>query len=100
MNSMVAYSLARLGLFAVVAAALLALPVPVDTLVKLMISVVISALLSLVLLRGMRDRVAGELAAGANRRAERRHRLRSALAGEDENPADRPDQPGRPAAGD
>ena len=82
MNASLKYTLGRLGLFLVVLAALL--PVPMNLLVKLMIAVLVSALLSFFLLRGWRDEMAASLAAAAQRRREQRERLRAALAGEDD----------------
>jgi len=81
-NASLKYTLGRLGLFLVVLAALL--PVPMNLLVKLMIAVLVSALLSFFLLRGWRDEMAASLAAAAQRRREQRERLRAALAGEDD----------------
>jgi hypothetical protein len=80
-NASVKYTLGRIGLFLVVLAALL--PVPVSLLVKLMIAVLVSALLAYFLLRGWRDEMAAGLAAGAQRRRAEKDRLRAALAGED-----------------
>jgi hypothetical protein len=51
---MLKYTLARVGLFVAVAAILIALPIHISVLLKLMIAVIVSALLALVLLRGMR----------------------------------------------
>ena len=87
MSPMMKYSLARVGLFVAVAAVLTVLPIPLAFLVRLMIAVVVSAVLSLFLLRGMRDQVAEQLGAAARRRAAEKERLRAALAGEDEQPA-------------
>jgi hypothetical protein len=84
MSPLVKYSLARLGLFLAVAAVLLAIPIELNLFLRLAIALVVSALLSLFLLRGMRDRVADQLAAASRERAERRERLRSALAGDDQ----------------
>jgi hypothetical protein len=82
-NPLVKYTLARVGLFAVVAAVLLVLPLPVHILLKLMIAVLVSAILALVLLRGMREEVAVRLSNRAHERAAEKERLRSALAGDD-----------------
>jgi hypothetical protein len=81
---MMKYSLARVGLFVAVAAILAVVPIQLNILVKLMIAVVVSALLALFLLRGMRDQVAGQLAGSSRRRAAEKERLRAARAGEDE----------------
>lgn len=83
MNPMMKYTLARLLLFVVVAAALIAIPVHINPLIKLMTAVIVSALLALFLLRRMRDDVANQLAGAASRRAEEKARLRAALAGEE-----------------
>jgi hypothetical protein len=82
-NPMMKYTLARLLLFVVVAAALIAIPVHVNPLIKLMIAVIVSALLALFLLRGMRNEVANQFAGAASRRAEEKARLRAALEGEE-----------------
>jgi Protein of unknown function (DUF4229) len=84
MSPMLKYSFARVGLFVVVAAILIAIPFPINPLIKLMLAVIVSALLSLFLLRGMRDQVADQLAGAAQRRAEEKERLRSALAGDED----------------
>ena len=77
------YSFARLAIFLVVAAALLLLPVPVDPLIKLMVALLVSAVLAYFLLGRLRDQVGEQVAGVAQRRAEKKDRLRSALAGED-----------------
>src|SRR5436305_2063559 len=64
---MMKYTLARLLLFVVVAAVLIAIPVHINPLIKLMIAVIVSALLALFLLRGMRDEVANQMAGAASR---------------------------------
>jgi hypothetical protein len=84
MSPMLKYSFARVGLFVVVAAILIAIPFPINPLIKLMLAVIVSALLSLFLLRRMRDQVADQLAGAAQRRAEEKERLRSALAGDED----------------
>lgn len=81
MNAAVKYTLARVGLFLAVFAALL--PVPMNLLLKLMLAVLASAGLSFVLFRGWRDDMAGYLAAAAARRRAEKERLRSALAGDE-----------------
>jgi hypothetical protein len=84
-NPMVRYTLARLGLF--VACAVLLLPFnQVSLLIRLAVALVVSAVLSYFLLRGLRDRVAHQLAEAAQHRAERRNSLRAALSGEDDSP--------------
>ena len=84
MSPLVKYSLARLGLFLAAAAVLLFIPIELNVFLRLAIALIVSALLSFVLLRTLRDRVAQQLAVAARARAERRERLRSALAGDDQ----------------
>jgi len=80
----VRYTLARVGLFVAVAAVLFVLPIQVHPFLRLMIAVLVSAALSFVLLRRLRDEVAVQISAAAKRRAEAKERLRSTLAGDDE----------------
>jgi Protein of unknown function (DUF4229) len=80
MNPMLKYSLARIGLFLAVAAILLVIPFELNILIKLAIAVLVSALLALFLLRGLRDEVAAQLAGAQQRRAVEKERLRAALA--------------------
>lgn len=82
MSPAVKYTLGRLGLFVVVLAALL--PVPLNIFVKLMLALVFSATLSFFLLRTWRDQMAQQLADAAERRRAQKARLRAALAGDDE----------------
>lgn len=82
MSPVIKYTLARVGLFAAVFAAML--PLDLDIFIKLAIALVASAGFSFILLRGLRDEVANQLAASAERRKAEKERLRSALAGEDE----------------
>jgi Protein of unknown function (DUF4229) len=80
------YTLGRIGLFVLVL--LVLLPVHMNVFLKLMIALVFSAALSFFLLRGWRDQMAGALAKAAQRRRAERDRLRSALAGEDQEGTD------------
>ncbi|MGN9913145.1 DUF4229 domain-containing protein [Phytohabitans sp. LJ34] len=82
MSPVVKYTLARVGLFAVVFAALV--PVSLDIFVKLLIALVASAGFSFILLRGLRDQVANQMSSSAERRKAEKDRLRAALAGDDE----------------
>jgi hypothetical protein len=82
MSPTVKYTLGRIGLFLLVL--LVLWPVHLNVLLKLMIALVFSAALSFFLLRGWRDQMAGRLATVAERRRAERDRLRSALAGEDQ----------------
>ena len=86
----VRYALARLGIFAACALpAIFLLPREMNALLKLMIALLVSAVLSYFLLRGMRDEVTQQMAESARRKADERQRLRSALAGEDDGEGDR-----------
>jgi hypothetical protein len=81
-SGLVKYTLGRIGLFVVVLLALW--PVDLSFLLKLMLAVIFSAAASFFLLRQWREETATELAASAQRRQAEKERLRSALAGEDE----------------
>jgi hypothetical protein len=83
MSPIVKYTLARLGLFVLVALVLLAIPVRVDLLIKLAAAVLVTFVLAYFLLRGLRDQATVQIAEAVQRRAERKERLRSALSGED-----------------
>ncbi|MBB5829445.1 DUF4229 domain-containing protein [Micromonospora carbonacea] len=87
MSAAVKYTLGRIGLFVVVVAALW--PVDLNIFLKLMLALAFSAALSFFLLRGWRDEMAGEMAGAAERRRAEKERLRSALAGDDEQPGDK-----------
>ncbi|WP_229398780.1 DUF4229 domain-containing protein [Micromonospora okii] len=84
MSAAVKYTLGRIGLFVVIFAALL--PVSMNIFLKLMLALAFSAALSFFLLKGWRDEMAGEMAEATERRRAEKERLRSALAGEDEQP--------------
>jgi chromate transport protein ChrA len=83
MSPFMKYSFARLGIFVAVAAALFFLPIPIDPLLRLMAALLISAVLSYVVLGKLRNQVGEQVAGVAQRRIERKERLRSALAGDD-----------------
>ena len=88
MSPAVTYALARLAIFVACALpALFLLPREMNSLLKLMIALVVSAFLSFFLLRGLRDQVAQRMSENAQRKATQREHLRSALAGDDEPPA-------------
>jgi hypothetical protein len=93
MSPIVKYTLGRLGLFVVVALALL--PVPLNIFVKLMIAVIASAGFSLVLLSKWRNEMAEQLGSAAQRRRAEKERLRAALAG-DESAAAEGDRAAQP----
>ncbi|MEW2383745.1 DUF4229 domain-containing protein [Micromonospora sp. NPDC047707] len=88
MSAAVKYTLGRIGLFVIVLAALWF--VEMNLFLKLMLALVFSAAASFFLLRGWRDEMAEEMAAAAERRRSEKERLRSALAGEDEEPRNNP----------
>lgn len=91
MSPAVKYTLARLGLFALVFAALW--PLPLDPFLKVAVALLTSAGLSWFFLRGLRDQVAVGVADAVERRRAERAKLRAALAGEDEPEPDA--KPGR-----
>ena len=83
MNPFMRYTLARLGIFVAVAATLFFLPIPIDPLLRLMIALLVSAVLSYFVLGKLRNQVGEQVATVAQRRSARKERLRSALAGDD-----------------
>jgi membrane protein implicated in regulation of membrane protease activity len=78
---MVKYTLARVGMFVIVAFALTPLH---NLLLQLLISAVVTSIASLFLLRRWRNEVAGTLERSMSQRRVEKDRLRSALAGDDE----------------
>jgi hypothetical protein len=88
MSAIVKYTLVRLGIFVVLLAVLLPVPYPENILVKALIALFASAGLSFVLLGRWRNEMAEQLAAAAERRRAEKHRLRSALAGDEPAAAD------------
>jgi hypothetical protein len=83
MSPFMRYSLARLGIFVIVAAGLFFVPIQVDPLLRLMVALLVSAAVAYLLLGRLRVQVGEQVAGAAQRRADRKERLRSALAGED-----------------
>jgi hypothetical protein len=83
MNPILKYTLARIALFAT-CAGLVFVPDEMDTLLKLLIALVVSAAGSFFLLRQWRDEVAEQLSSDSRRRMDSKERLRAALAGEDD----------------
>jgi uncharacterized protein DUF4229 len=81
MSPAVKYTLGRLGLFVVVFALLL--PVPLNFLVKAMIALIASAAFSYFLLAKWRNEMAEQLGTVAERRKAEKDRLRAALAGDE-----------------
>ncbi|MFG3703293.1 DUF4229 domain-containing protein [Micromonospora sp. NPDC047670] len=84
MSAAVKYTLGRIGLFVAVLAALWL--VDINLFVKLMLALAFSAAASFFLLKGWRDEMATEMAEAAERRRAEKERLRSALAGDDQDP--------------
>lgn len=84
MSPFLKYSLARLGLFGLVALAVLVLPIDLSAPLKLMIAVLVSAALAYFLLKGLREEASVQAVGMAERRAEKRERLRAALNGDDD----------------
>jgi Protein of unknown function (DUF4229) len=81
MSPAIKYTLGRLGLFVVVFALLL--PVPLNFLIRAMIALVASAGFSYFLLSKWRNEMAEQLGSAAQRRQAEKNRLRAALAGDD-----------------
>jgi membrane protein implicated in regulation of membrane protease activity len=82
----VKYSLGRVGIFVAVIVPVLVL-VPLESLpLKLMIGIIVSAVVAFFALRRWREELAQQLTDGARRRQAEQQRLRSALAGEDDQP--------------
>jgi membrane protein implicated in regulation of membrane protease activity len=76
------YTLGRFVLFFAVLALLF--PLPLNILIKAMIALVISAVLSLFLLRRWRNEMAEHIGSAVSRRQQEKARLRAALAGDEE----------------
>lgn len=87
MSPAVKYALGRIGLFALVATPLLLLLPQVNLFVRLMAAVVISAILSFFVLKGVRDELSVQMEESIRRRREQKEKLRAQLAGEDTKPA-------------
>lgn len=84
MSALLKYTLARFGLFILAAAAMLVLPFDISPLLKLMIATAVSAVLAFFLLKGLREQASVQAVGAAQRRTEKRERLRSALNGDDD----------------
>lgn len=89
------YTLARLGLLAVVTVVLALIGVP--WLVALLVALVVALPLSMVLFRGLRERLDRAIAASTARRSSERASLRAQLRG-DVGPPPSPDAPVAPSA--
>jgi Protein of unknown function (DUF4229) len=81
MNPAIKYTLGRIGLFLVVMLALW--PLNLDILLKLMIAVIVSAGLSIFVLRRWRAEITEQVAGAVERRRAEKERLQSALGGRD-----------------
>lgn len=79
------YTLARVGMFVVLALALT--PLHVDLLLRLMIALVVTAVASWFLLAKWRDEMADTIGRSMAQRKEEKERLRAALAGDEEREA-------------
>ena len=84
MNPIMKYTLFRLIIFVAVSAGLFLIPLDVDPLLKLMVALLVSAVVSFFVMRRMRNEVADQVAGAVQRRTEKKERLRAALAGDDE----------------
>jgi len=84
MSPFLKYTLARLGLFVLIAVVLLAIPVDVSVLLKLMIALLITAPLAFFLMKGLREEAAVHVVGVSQRRTEKRERLRAALNGDED----------------
>lgn len=82
MSPAVKYSLGRLGIFLVLWAA--SMPLPLNFLVKAMIALLVSAVLSYFLLAEWRNQMGEQLASASSRRSAEKERLRAALAGDED----------------
>jgi hypothetical protein len=82
MSPAVKYTLGRLGLFVLLF--VLMLPLPLNILVKAMLALLLSAVLSYFLLADWRNKMGEQLAGVASRRTEEKERLRAALAGDED----------------
>jgi hypothetical protein len=91
MNPVLKYTMGRLGIFVACALPAMFLLTSLNVLVRLMIALVVSAVVSYFALRRWRDEVSQRIAESARRRTENSERLRNALAGEKSNGAGRGD---------
>ncbi len=83
------YALGRLGIFVACAVpTLLLLPKDMNLFLKLMIAFVVSAAISVAVLKRWRDEVAQQMATNSRKRSEQKERLRSALAGDESSSDD------------
>lgn len=86
MNPMLKYTLGRLGIFvAFLVPVALLFPPELNPLLKLLIALVPSAIVSFFALRQWRDEVAEQMSTKSRRRSSEKERLRAALSGDDED---------------
>jgi len=78
----VKYTLGRIGLFVIIAAAVL--PFRLNLFLTLMIALLVSMPLSYILLRRWREQMAERIDGSMQRRKEEKQRLRAALSGDDD----------------
>ncbi|GAA2386276.1 DUF4229 domain-containing protein [Dactylosporangium salmoneum] len=84
MSPFLKYSLARLGLFGLVACVMLVVPLDISVFLKLMIALLITAPLAYFLLAGLRAQAAEHVVGISQQRSDKRERLRAALNGDDD----------------
>jgi hypothetical protein len=79
------YTLARVGIFVVCTLpAIYLLPHSLDLLVRIIIGAVVSMVISVVALRGLRGQMAEQIDTVVQQRRAQKEKLRAALAGDDE----------------
>jgi hypothetical protein len=83
MSPAIKYTLARVGLFVVIA--LVLTPLHLDLLLQLMIALVVTAVVAYFVLRKWRDEMAQNINKSMEARRAEKERLRSALAGDEES---------------
>lgn len=83
MSPAIKYTLGRVGLFVVIAVALL--PFHLNLFLALMIALLTSMALSYFLLKRWREQLSGDIAQHLETRRAEKDRLRTALSGEDED---------------
>ena len=82
MSPAIKYTLARIGMFVVVAAALL--PLRLNLFLAMMIALLVTLPLSYFVLRRWRDQMAERIDESVRQRKDEKERLRAALSGDDE----------------
>lgn len=82
MSPAIKYTLGRVGLFVVFAAALL--PLHLNLFLDLMIALILSMVVSFFLLKRWREQLSGDIAEHMENRRVEKERLRTALSGDDD----------------